>query len=136
MECAICYEKFLTPKNHVEFENLLNEKSKNNDCNEILLFFNYLLTEKYDTSYKCQTPNCKCLICNNCFMNVIKRDVLNNEYEYNNENEMTSKYSKIKCPYCRKVDWKFYFTNNVLDELQMKLLGKTEYAKSVYNKIC
>ena len=38
MECAICYEKFFTPKSQKEFEKIYNEIVKNNNYNEIMKF--------------------------------------------------------------------------------------------------
>lgn len=121
MECAICYEKFFTPKTQEKFEKIYNENIKNNNYDEIQKLFNLLITPKHNTTYACSTPNCKCLICCDCWINITKDDMLNNNYHF-------------KCPYCRQVGWKDCM-NKVFNELQAKVLGKKEAFESIYKRL-
>jgi hypothetical protein len=54
MECAICYEKFFTPKNKEELEKIYNEIVKNpNDYKEFLKFKNLVITPNHKQPYIC-----------------------------------------------------------------------------------
>jgi 3-dehydroquinate dehydratase len=63
MECAICFEKFFTPKTKEELEKIYNENVKNNTYDEIINFENLLITSKHNTTHTCPTSNCQCIIC-------------------------------------------------------------------------
>ncbi len=103
---------------------------KNNSADEIHKFFNYLLIDKHNTTYKCPTPNCEYIICNICYNNVKTLNEENKEYSQYN---VPSKYSIFMCPYCRTKDWKDYYTN-VLNDLVIKVQGQKEFDKSFINK--
>lgn len=126
MECAICYEKFFKPKSQVEFEKIYKENVKNNTCDEIDNFVNLLITSKHNNTYTCPTPNCKCLICGNCWIKITNKG----------EDDMPSNYDYFVCPYCRQIDWKDYMMNVVLMELQKKNLGENEFINLIYKKMC
>ena len=130
MECAICYEKFFTPKSQEEFEKIYNENVKDNNFDEIDKFFNLLITHKINYTHSCSTPNCECLICRDCWINITHNG--KGIYEMTVDN-MPSIYDYFKCPYCKQIDWKDYM-NNVFNELQEKILGKEEFFKAVYKR--
>jgi hypothetical protein len=133
MECAICYEKFFTPKSQEEFEKIYEDIVKNSE-DGICKFLNYLITDKHNTTYKCPTPNCECIVCLDCYNSIQIKDEINDEYEEDNEyNDIPSNKSKFRCPYCRNIDWKGYM-NNVFNELQMKVLGEEEFGKILFKK--
>jgi hypothetical protein len=67
MECAICYERFLTPKTKKEFAALLNEHVKQNDDEEIERFLNLIITPRHNNTHTCTTPMCESLFCLNCW---------------------------------------------------------------------
>jgi len=130
MECAICYEKFFTPKSQKEFEKIYNEIVKNNNYNEILKFKNLLITPKHNNTHSCSTPNCECLICMDCWIRITHKGKGIDEMT---EDDMPSIYDKFKCPYCRQIDWKDYM-NNVFNELQKKVLGEEEFIEAFYKR--
>jgi hypothetical protein len=119
MECAVCYEKFFTPKTKEEFEKIYKENVKNNDFSELIKFENLLITSKHNFSHKCSTPNCECLICGECWMKITHNG---KDFDDIDEDDMPSIYDYFQCPYCRQIDWKHYM-KNVLIELQQKVLG-------------
>lgn len=116
MECAICYEKFFTPKTKEEFEKIYKESVKNN---ELMKFKNLLITSKHNETHTCSTPNCECLICGDCW---IKITCNGKDIDEMTEDDIPSIYDYFQCPYCRQIDWKHYM-KNVLIELQQKVLG-------------
>ena len=130
MECAICYEKFFQPNTQKEFETLYKENVKNDDYNEIVKFENYLITHRHNTTHKCSTPNCNCIICCDCWIKITHNGKNIDEMT---EDDMPSIYDYFECPYCRQVDWKYYM-NNVFNELQKKVLGEEEFIKTFYKK--
>ena len=113
MECAICYEKFFTPKTEEEFKKKYKENVKNNN------------------THICPTPNCKCLICCDCWIKITHNGKNLMEAE---EDDMPSTYDYFKCPYCRQIDWKYYM-DNVFNELQKKLLSEEEFIYAVYKRL-
>jgi hypothetical protein len=116
MECAICYEKFFTPKTKEEFEKIYKESVKNN---ELMKFKNLLITSKHNETHTCSTPNCECLICGDCWINITCNG---KDIDEMTEDDIPSIYDYFQCPYCRQIDWKHYM-KNVLIELQQKVLG-------------
>ena len=134
MECAICYEKFFKPKTLEEFEKIYKDIVKNNSEDGIGKFLIYLITDKHNTTYKCPTYNCECIVCLDCYNSIQINDEINNNYEEDNEyNDIPSKNSKFRCPYCRNIDWKDYM-NSVFCELQMKVLGKKKFQLLFFKK--
>lgn len=111
MKCGVCYDVFFTPKTKEETEKLFDTHIKDNSnlCT-IIKFKNRIITPKHDTTISCQTPNCKCLICSDCWFTLV--------HENDDKNP-----SNFKCPYCRQINWKYYM-NFVFHELQLKVLGK------------
>ena len=130
MECAICYEKFFTPKSQEEYEKIYNENVKDNNYHEIMKFTNLLITAKHNDTHACYTPNCECLICGDCWINITHNGKGIDEMT---EDDMPSIYDYFKCPYCRQIDWKDYM-HNVFNELQQKVLGEEEFIKAVYKR--
>lgn len=130
MECAICFEKFFTPKTKKEFETLYNENIKNNDYTELMKFKNLLITTKHNETHTCSIPNCKCLICKNCWIKITHKgkNVMDVTFD-----DMPSIYDFVICPYCRNVDWKDYM-NNVFTELQQKVLGEKAFDEQFFKK--
>ena len=128
MECAICYEKFFIPKTQEEFERMCEENIKNDEYDdEISKFFNLVITSEYNTTYSCSTPNCDCVICEDCWLNI--------KYSCNNIHEITEEVNfHFKCPYCRQVDWKDCM-NTVLNELQLKVVREEEAVKAIYSRL-
>jgi hypothetical protein len=118
MECAICFEKFFTPKSKEEFVNWLHNKKVNRLEGNM---FNLLVTSKHNNNHRCYIENCQCIICGDCWDKITKQKK-DNQTQY------------FKCPYCRNIDWKEYM-NNVFDELQIKVLGDEEYFKQMYELI-
>jgi hypothetical protein len=135
MECAICYEKFFTPKTKEEFEQLYNENVKNKNYEEIIKFENLLITTKHNKTHTCSNPNCGCLICCDCWIKITHNG---KSIEEMTEDDMPDiipeKDNLIKCPYCMQIDWKYYM-NNVFNELQKKVLGEEEFIKVMYKKM-
>jgi len=124
MECAICFEKFYTPKTKEELEQIYQKFVKNkDDYKEFLRFKNLIITPKNNTTHTCSIPNCQCLICGDCWIKITHKD-----------NEPPGIYEKFTCPYCRNIDWKDYM-ENVLQELQDKVLGEEESNKLLIEKI-
>jgi|LauGreSuBDMM15SN_2_FD.fasta_scaffold454407_1 hypothetical protein len=118
MECAICFEKFFTPNSKEELVTWLEDKKVNRvECN----MFNLLVTSKHNNNHTCCIENCHCVICGECWDKITKQ-----------KNDGPSQY--FRCPYCRNIDWKDYM-NIVFDELQIKVLGKDEYFKVMYELI-
>ena len=130
MECAICYEKFFTPKSQKEFEKIYNENVKNNNYNEIMKFKNLLITPKHNDTHSCSTPNCECLICGDCWIHITHKG---RGFDEMTEADMPSIYDKFICPYCRQIDWKYYM-NNVFTELQKKNLGEEEFIEAFFTR--
>ena len=131
MECAICYEKFFTPKTKEEFENLLNENVKNSNYKEVSKFKNLLITSKHNYSHICSTPNCECIICGECWTKITHKG---KDIHTIDIDDMPGIYDKFMCPYCRNVDWKDYM-ENVFNELQQKVLGEEEFNELYFYKV-
>ena len=127
MECAICYEKFFTPKTKEEFEKIYKENVKNN---ELMKFMNLLITSNHNETHTCSTPNCGCLICGDCW---IKITCNGKDIDEMTEDDIPSIYDYFYCPYCRQIDWKHYM-KNVLIELQQKVLGD-EFDEMYFRKL-
>ena len=130
MECALCYEKFFTPKTKEELEKMYEENVKNNDYNEVMKFENLLITTKHNTTHSCPTVNCECIICGDCWIKITHNGKSIDEMM---EYDMPSIYDYFKCPFCRQIDWKHYM-NNVFNELQQKVLGEEEFYKVLYKR--
>lgn len=123
MECAICYEKFYTPKTHKELKKMYKQNVKNNNFDDIMKFKNLLVTENHNETHVCSTPNCKCVICGDCWIKIAEE-----KYDKN------ATMDDFRCPYCRNIDWKDYM-KKVLNELQEKVLGKEEFEKNFIEKV-
>ncbi len=130
MECAICYEKFFTPKSKKEFEKMYNENVKNNNFDDIMKFKNLLITPKHNYTHSCSNPKCNCLICGNCWIKITHNGKSIDEID---EDDMPTIYDYFQCPYCREIDWKDYM-NNVFNELQKKVLGEEEFVHVLCKK--
>jgi hypothetical protein len=130
MECSICYEKFFTPKSQEECERLYEENVKDNNFDEIMKFKNLLITPKHNNIHYCCTPNCECLICEDCWIKIKHNGKGINEMD---EDDIPSNYDYFECPYCKQIDWKDYM-NNVFNELQKKILGEEEFIEIFYKK--
>ncbi len=131
MECAICYEKFFTPKTKKEFEMLLNIHVKNKDFTTTMKFRNLLITYNHNETHSCSTPNCECLICGDCWIKVTHNEKKIDE-ACDDDIPNISKY--FRCPFCRNVDWKYYM-KNVLTELQQKVLGEEAFHEMYFTKV-
>ena len=131
MECAICYEKFFTPKTKKDLEMLLNIHVKNKDFNTIMKFRNLLITDNHNETHSCSTPNCECLICGDCWIKVICNGKNIDEVC---DDDIPCIYKYFQCPFCRNVDWKYYM-KNVLNELQEKVLGEEAFNEMYFNKV-
>ena len=131
MECAICFEKFFTPKTKEELEKLYKENVKNDDYDEIMKFKNLLITSKHNETHTCSTPNCECLICGDCWIKITHNGKSLMEASID---DMPSMYDYFICPYCRNIDWKYYM-NNVLNELQRKVLGNEVFQKIMIERV-
>jgi hypothetical protein len=131
MECAICYEKFFRPTSEKEFEKMYKENVKNNTYYEIMKFKNLLITFNHNTNHYCLTPNCECIICRDCWIKITHNGKSLVEMT---EDDMPSIYDYFECPFCKQIDWKDYM-NNVLNELQKKVLGEKEFNEVFYKKI-
>lgn len=132
MECAVCYEAFIIPNSREDFLEIINEYGKNN---KLTFFFNYLITPKHNTTYKCPTPECKCIICLDCWNKVqVSNRIDNDNNTHDILDNLPSIYDKFMCPFCRQVDWKNYMKDSVLLELQRKILGEDEWLDLLYNK--
>lgn len=131
MECAICFEKFFTPKTKDELEKKYKENVKNDDYDEIMKFKNLLITSKHNETHTCSTPNCECLICGDCWIKITHngKDLMEVSID-----DMPSIYDYFICPYCRNIDWKYYM-NNVFNELQQKVLGHEEFKKIMVERV-
>ena len=130
MECAICYEKFFTPKTKEELKKMYEENVKNNDYNEVMKFENLLITSKHNTNHSCPTPTCECIICGDCWIKITHNGKSIDEIM---EDDMPSIYDYVECPFCRQIDWKYYM-NYVFNELQQKVLEEEEFYKVFYKK--
>ena len=130
MECAVCYEKFFTPKTQEEVEKIYKENVKNNDYDEIIKINNLLITSKHNNTHTCSTPNCECLICGNCWIKITHNLIWKKEAH---DDDIPSMYDYFECPYCRQVNWKDYM-NNVFNELQKKVLGEDEFIEEFYKR--
>ena len=130
MECAICFEKFFTPKTKEELEKIYNENVKNNTYDEIINFENLLITSKHNTTHTCPTSNCPCIICRECWIKITHNGKSADEMTLD---DMPSIYDYFECPFCRQIDWKYYM-NNVLNELQKKVLGEEEFLEVIYKR--
>ena len=123
MECAICYEKFYTPKTHKELKKIYKQNVKNDNFDDIMKFKNLLVTANHNETHVCSTPNCECVICRDCWIKITEE-----KYDKN----ATMDY--FRCPYCRNIDWKDYM-RKVLNELQEKVLGEEEFKKIFIEKV-
>ena len=123
MECAICYEKFYTPKTHKELKKIYKQNVKNDNFDDIMKFKNLLVTANHNETHVCSTPNCNCVICRTCWIKITEE-----KYDKN------ATMDDFRCPYCRNIDWKDYM-KKVLNELQEKVLGKEEFEKNFIEKI-
>ncbi len=85
-------------------ENITKKTFKNNFINNIMTTCS-ICYEKFEKSgdrildFKCSTKNCECVICNNCVVNI---------YDNQSDNE------HFKCPLCRQICYKEYFSTVVL----------------------
>ena len=99
------------------------------DNNEIMKLRNLLITPNHNTTHVCSTPNCSCIICENCWIKVTHKG---KDWDTITENDMPTIYDKFVCPYCRNVDWKDYM-NNVLHELRFKILTNEEIISDLFH---
>ena len=104
MSCSICYEKFFNPKNYKEFLNMLRinvpkDCSGNLIAHKLFKFLGLLCWGTKSRPHICSITACSVQICGECF------------------DELTTRSSLYKCPYCRNIDWKLYKQEYVLKEL-------------------
>ena len=97
MECAICYDKFYTPKTHKELKKMYKQNVKNDNFDDIMKFKNLLITSNHNETHVCSTPNCKCVICRTCWIKITEE-----KYDKN------ATMDDFRCPYCKNIDWKDY----------------------------
>ena len=123
MSCSICYETFINPKDYTreEFMELFEKKTTTNNEHDDDKFmrFNSLIIQK-DNPFKCNTPNCKKLYCQQCYIKIKQSDDEEDEWNY-------GKKDIFRCSYCRNIDYKDYMKNNVLQDMMQKVLGKEEF---------
>jgi hypothetical protein len=137
MKCAVCYERFFTPKTQDELEKIYKENIKNNDYDEFMKFTNLLITPKHNETYTCPTPSCECLICRDCWIKITSSKRINKVEEEEDEDEYdedaTSDHGYFQCPYCRQIDWKDCM-NTVFIELRAKVFGEDVFTitKTIY----
>jgi len=152
MECSICYEKFLYPKNQEEILEIkkifykeskekyekaklegnkeLKEKYLHELVNKSSILDGLIITDKHNLSYKCLIENCDSIICGDC---LIRIKTNGKTLENMTDDDMDDKYKLIKCPYCRNTDFKDYLKNNVFEELLMKA-NKNNYLENKFKK--
>ena len=131
MECAICYEKFFTPKTKAELEGLIDENIKNKSYKEIEKFKNLLITNKHNETHTCSTPKCECIICGDCWIKITHKGKIIDEIK---DDDFPNISDKFVCPYCKIIDWKYYM-NNVFNELQKKVLGEEGFIDLLCSKM-
>ena len=128
MECAICYERFFKPNTEEELHEAIEKsqeemRTMKNDIEKMIehgqKFKVLLITPTNNTSHRCPTPNCECIICAICWDKI---------------NENRRNVDSYKCPYCIQIDWKYYM-NYVLDTLQLKVLGEEEFHKAYVKRL-
>ena len=128
MECSICAEKFINPKEYSkeQFVELMNEnidKKKGLESDKYMRFHSLVLTK--DNPFKCNTPNCESVYCLQCYTKIKQRDD-HDKWGYD-------KKDTFQCAYCRNIDYKDYMKNNVLDDMMLKVLGPKEFALWVFD---
>ena len=136
MECVICCEKYYYPKSQEELSERLHQAIDGLPnggpiwYSAIEKFKALLITQKHNTIHQCYNPKCGCLTCDYCWSRYV-----NNGKEQNNKtvDDMPGIYDTFKCPYCREIDWKFYY-GNVLQELEKTVLGMDEWRKMFLEK--
>jgi hypothetical protein len=78
--------------------------------------------------FKCSIKNCECVICNNCVVNI---------YDNLNDNEL------FKCPLCRQICYKEYFSivvlgmefKNKMEEKKQKMIWRVNFLKEQRDRI-
>ena len=130
MECAICYDKIFKPTTDKEYDEV-KKIMMNLNTENMQKFKMQIITNKNNPTYKCNTPKCKFIICGNCF---IKLTHNGKDLEHITDNDLPTWNSTIICSYCRQVNWKYYMKNNVLDQLQRKILKKKKYINIKMNE--
>tara|TARA_B100001173_G_C15767084_1_gene453464 strand:+ start:196 stop:585 length:390 start_codon:yes stop_codon:yes gene_type:complete len=78
--------------------------------------------------FKCYTKNCECVICNNCVVNI-----------YDNQSDS----EHFKCPLCRQICYKEYFSTVVLgiefkikmEEKKQKMVWRVNFLKEQRDRI-
>jgi hypothetical protein len=120
MECSICFEKFFRPTSKEELKQLIDEKTKGKNENEIFRFYNLIITTNHNTTYKCSNNNCDCILCAECYTKYTcnGKDIYNMTFY-----DMPNICDTFTCPFCRNIDWKHYM-NRVFNELQCKIPRK------------
>jgi hypothetical protein len=118
----------------LKFERNITKKTfKNNFINNIMTSCS-ICYEKFEKSgdrildFKCSTKNCECVICNNCVVNI---------YDNQSDNEY------FKCPLCRQICYKEYFSTvvlgmefkNKIEEKKQKLIWKVDFLKEERDRI-
>ena len=90
--------------------------------------------EKFEKSgdrildFKCSIKNCECVICNNCVVNIY-------------DNQIDSEH--FKCPFCRQICYKEYFSTvvlgmelkNKMEEKKQKLIWRVDFLKEERDRI-
>jgi len=79
--------------------------------------------------FKCSTKNCECVVCNNCVVNI-----------YDNQDDSDDHF---KCPLCRQICYKQYFSTvvlgiefkNKMEEKKQKLIWRVNFLKEQLNRI-
>jgi len=127
MSCSICYEEFIDVRDYSieEMKMMIEEKYaaiRGGDLSpenvEKFCEFNSLLTKPHI----CPTPNCNKKFCKSCY-NKIKREDPGDPY---------GKPKLFKCSFCRIVNIKDYMKNNVLPNLQYKVMGPEKFIGDIF----
>jgi len=150
MECSICYESFFLPKSNEDykFKNLPENLKKNSYIN-LSAIRNLLITDKYNSTYKCPIENCDSIICQKCWTSLLYNSVLQKKSIRNNlsdaeegrdddddgDDDDLDIYYLFSCPYCRNIDWKQYMSNHVLLQLLVSKLGVDIVHEDLMKKI-
>ena len=136
IECSICYNKFVKSEEEVQknnnlIKNLINElkninredDDKYNNISKNISKLSCLDISRYNESYYCSTPNCKCAICAYYLDKIKNKDGIGEDFLY-----------KFICPYYKQFDIKEYM-KKVHDELQRKVLDEETFVEILLKKL-
>jgi hypothetical protein len=118
------YQKAELENNKELFNKYLKERIVKESKFEALI-----ITDIYNTTYKCSTKNCNTIICNNC-LNLVKTNG-KNTFEVTDE-DLKEEYRLIKCPYCRTTDYTEYMRYSVHWELLMKGINREAIIEDIF----